>query len=478
MRLASPAPLAASARTLTRRGHPECREFASCSPGNTKPGCDARHRTRRSAGAQRLGGARRPTAEPSPPQRTRVRSPSTHSGSDRRSPSSDPRPTARVPNHYGPAGRPPRVAARPSSAPPSPSPWLTPGVPAATSPCPRTAPPNCYANSRRPWPPTPAHAPPTAPALPSAPSRTPRTPHGPRHKQPQPPPAPHPKSSPPQATLLVMETQTTERLRVFVFLGMMLDRASSRNFLPKLCGTYPSPSVWWRPRARAETPWKVVDVSARLLDRARSYASEGRAHPSSFAGNVARMGDQSCNISGVMARPAIARDLLYGYLDSLDERDRGQASSAFDLSLDGPKLARFASARGQHAPDVESLLRRMVAKGEAHRLQAGRYLVNRPGLLSPRPRLDDLEPVADLVLRRLDHSYYLSWHTGLWHHGLIEQQSRTVLCAVTVRKRPVHMGAQSVRFVSITQRKFFGFSRSDSYEVPVWVADLEKSLLD
>lgn len=190
------------------------------------------------------------------------------------------------------------------------------------------------------------------------------------------------------------------------------------------------------------------------------------------------MGDQSCNISSVMARPATARHLLYGYLDALGERDRGQASSAFDLSLDGPELARFARARGQHAPDVESLLRRMVAKGQAHRLQAGRYLVNRPGLLSPRPRLDDLEPVAELVLRRLDHRYYLSWHTGLWYHGLIEQQSRTVLCAVRVRKRPVRLGAQTVRFVSVTQRKFFGLSRSDSYEVPVWVADLEKTLLD
>jgi predicted transcriptional regulator of viral defense system len=179
-----------------------------------------------------------------------------------------------------------------------------------------------------------------------------------------------------------------------------------------------------------------------------------------------------------MARPATARHLLYGYLDALGERARGRSDGAFDLVLDGPGLARFASAGGKRMPDVESLLRRMVAEGQAHRLQAGRYLVNRPGVLSSGPRLDDLEPVAELVLRRLDHQYYLSWHTGLWHHGLIEQQSRTVLCAVTVRKRPVHMGAQSVRFVSITQRKFFGFSRSDSYEVPVWVADLEKSLLD
>jgi predicted transcriptional regulator of viral defense system len=179
-----------------------------------------------------------------------------------------------------------------------------------------------------------------------------------------------------------------------------------------------------------------------------------------------------------MAKPATAQKLLYGYLDNLDEHAGEQASSAFDLSLDGPRLARFARARGQHAPDIESLLRRMVAAGRAHRLQAGRYLVNRPGLLSPRPRLDDLEPVAELVLRRLDHPYYLSWHTGLWHHGLIEQQSRTVLCAVTIRKRPVRLGAQTVRFVTVRPRKFFGSVQSDAYQVPVWLADLEKALLD
>jgi predicted transcriptional regulator of viral defense system len=179
-----------------------------------------------------------------------------------------------------------------------------------------------------------------------------------------------------------------------------------------------------------------------------------------------------------MPRPATARHLLYDYLDALDEHAPGPASTAFDLTLDGPELTRFVRAHGQHPPDAESLLRRMVAAGQAHRLQAGRYLVNRPGLLSPRPRLDDLEPVAELVLRRLDHNYYLSWHTGLWHHGLIEQQSRTVLCAVTARKRPVRLGAQTVRFVTIAERKFFGYSQSDAYQTRVWVADLEKALLD
>jgi hypothetical protein len=110
-------------------------------------------------------------------------------------------------------------------------------------------------------------------------------------------------------------------------------------------------------------------------------------------------------------------------LNAQSERDPERVSSPFDLSLDGPGLARYASARGQRAPDVESLLRRMVAQGYAHRLQAGRYLVNPPGVLSPRPRLDDLEPVADLVLRRLDHSYYLSWRVYV-DDALVERRSK------------------------------------------------------
>jgi predicted transcriptional regulator of viral defense system len=179
-----------------------------------------------------------------------------------------------------------------------------------------------------------------------------------------------------------------------------------------------------------------------------------------------------------MGRSARARQLLYDYLESRAEPGQRQAGGAFDLSTDGPELVWFARARGQSVPDLESLLQRMVAAGQAHRLQTGRYLVNPPGLLSTRPRLDDLEPVAELVLRRLEHPYYLSWHTALWHHGLIEQQSRTVLCAVTVRKRPVRLGEQKVRFVTVRQRKLFGSVRSDGYQAPVWVADLEKTLLD
>lgn len=64
--------------------------------------------------------------------------------------------------------------------------------------------------------------------------------------------------------------------RTFVFLGIMLGRACSRNFFPKLGHTYPNPSVWWRPRARAETPWRVVAAVMRAMCATGNDAETGR----------------------------------------------------------------------------------------------------------------------------------------------------------------------------------------------------------
>jgi len=121
----------------------------------------------------------------------------------------------------------------------------------------------------------------------------------------------------------------------------------------------------------------------------------------------------------------------------------------------------------------------MRKRGTLRTLQRGRYLVatDRDAGLS-RPRLDDLDPVADAVLRRLELDYYVSWHSALWHYGLIDQQSRRIYVAVTKRKRPVTLGLASVRFVTVAERKFFGRTRAEEFEWPVWMATVEKALID
>jgi predicted transcriptional regulator of viral defense system len=159
---------------------------------------------------------------------------------------------------------------------------------------------------------------------------------------------------------------------------------------------------------------------------------------------------------------------------AVQQRLRDEGRRVLDLQLDGPWLAELA----RNVPDA---LHQMRKRGTLRTLQRGRYLVATdepaPGRRS-RARLDELDPVADVVLRRLGIAYYISWHSALWHHGLIDQQSRRIYVATTQRKRPVRLGMAEVRFVAVTERKFFGGELADDFEWPVWMATVEKALID
>jgi predicted transcriptional regulator of viral defense system len=153
-------------------------------------------------------------------------------------------------------------------------------------------------------------------------------------------------------------------------------------------------------------------------------------------------------------------------------RLRDEERTMLDLQLDQPWLAELAS----NVPDA---LYQMRKRGTLTTLQRGRYLVATDMRSAhPRPRLEDLDPVADAVLQRLGTPYYLSWHSALWHYGLIDQQSRRIYVAITGRKRPTSIGLQSIRFVSVAERKFFGRVQIADFERPVWMATVEKALID
>jgi predicted transcriptional regulator of viral defense system len=155
------------------------------------------------------------------------------------------------------------------------------------------------------------------------------------------------------------------------------------------------------------------------------------------------------------------------------QRLRDERRSVVDLKLDGAWLA----ALSRNVPDS---LHQMRRRGTLRTLQRGRYLIATGESIGhqPRVRLNELDPVADAVLRRLGIDYYLSWHSALWHYGLVDQQSRRIYVAATHRKRPVQLGMADVHFVSVTKRKFFGRERISDFEWPVWMATVEKALID
>lgn len=121
----------------------------------------------------------------------------------------------------------------------------------------------------------------------------------------------------------------------------------------------------------------------------------------------------------------------------------------------------------------------MAQKGYAHRVQAGRYLVE-VGDEGPHglPLVDALEPLATILLDKMGMPYYLSWHTALFHHGLLEQQAQTVYCGVPREKTSAKFGRFEVRFVKVSRESFFGIEPALDFNRPVIMAGPEKALLD
>lgn len=136
------------------------------------------------------------------------------------------------------------------------------------------------------------------------------------------------------------------------------------------------------------------------------------------------------------------------------------------------------------------LLGEMHRRGLAHPVQRGRYLVNLNGEATEQPTFYALDPLPELVLRRLGEPYYLSWHSALWHHGLLDQQSNRLRVAVTFRKRAAHFGTFDIQFVTVRPRKFFGFTEVRAERPPPFlkqmgvgntryaVATVEKAFID
>lgn len=172
-----------------------------------------------------------------------------------------------------------------------------------------------------------------------------------------------------------------------------------------------------------------------------------------------------------MARPNTSEQLVLDYVEAKPDR-------TLDRQLDDGPIHALAEERGLFRLDLPSVMKRMHAKSVLHPLQHGRWVLSPDAVPSASPRLADLDLVADAVLRRLEMDYYLSWHSALWHHGLIDQQSRRIYAAITRRKRPVTIGLAAIRFVTVTERKFFGATKVDDFEWPVWMASVEKALID
>lgn len=172
-------------------------------------------------------------------------------------------------------------------------------------------------------------------------------------------------------------------------------------------------------------------------------------------------------------RPAVAQQLVLDYV-AANKPDR-----TLDLRLDAQPLAAFAIERGLTPPRLKSVVQRMQERHLLHTIQRGRYAVSRDGAPTEAPVFDSLDLLPGALLSRLgEMPYYLSWRTALLHYRLIEQQSSSVVAAVTRRKRSAAFSGYRVQFVTIKPEKFFGYSPLRRRSGVVVMADLEKAIID
>jgi len=158
--------------------------------------------------------------------------------------------------------------------------------------------------------------------------------------------------------------------------------------------------------------------------------------------------------------------------EAIRSRLRAEGRTTLDLQADGLWLRDVTDHPHQ-------LLADMARRRLAHRIQRGRYVVNAEDEQpSATPLLDALEPMAPLLLERLDAPHYLSWHTALFHYGLLEQHASTIFCAVPVRKRNAAFFGSRVRFVTLHRDRFFGIEPVADYGREVRMAAVEHALLD
>ena len=123
---------------------------------------------------------------------------------------------------------------------------------------------------------------------------------------------------------------------------------------------------------------------------------------------------------------------------------------------------------------VRKLLHGLVKRRWLQRLEKGKYLI-----VPLSAGTDSHYTENELVIAsHLIAPYYISYWTALSHYGLTEQPTRTVYIATTKRRQPLSLHGVNYRFITLTQKKFFGHTRAWIGDKPMEMADHAKTIVD
>jgi predicted transcriptional regulator of viral defense system len=144
-----------------------------------------------------------------------------------------------------------------------------------------------------------------------------------------------------------------------------------------------------------------------------------------------------------------------------------------EQSRDVVRTAEIIEILGSE-PATRKVIRNLVRKGWLSRLVGGRYM-----FLPPEHGPENLgeNNVLALASAVVDPSY-VGWWAAASFHGLTTQKPVSVTVAVLRQVPPRTIEETDIRFVTVAERKFFGFEHYDVYGRQVAISTPAKTVID
>ena len=131
-------------------------------------------------------------------------------------------------------------------------------------------------------------------------------------------------------------------------------------------------------------------------------------------------------------------------------------------------------AAGMKGPKLRKLLHDLAENKWIERIERGKYLAI--PLEAGWSGNYGTHPFA--IARKLIAPYYIGFASALNYRGVTEQVGRTTFVATTKKKTLVRFHAQEYKFVSLPEKRFFGFTEEWMGRLKVGISDEEKTVVD
>lgn len=123
---------------------------------------------------------------------------------------------------------------------------------------------------------------------------------------------------------------------------------------------------------------------------------------------------------------------------------------------------------------ARKVIRNLIRKGWLSRIIGGRYM-----LLPPEHGPENLGENNSLALAAAAvEPSYVGWWSAAAYHGFTTQKPMSVCVAVLHQTPARTIEGSEVRFITVTERKFFGHQTYDVYDRAVAISTPEKTLID